>query len=204
MAGPYRSLTLAALIGVLVVHAVPGFAQTNTVLFADARHSSTTAAREYDAARSASYDGACLAANLKVPGPYEGLVATMLERSPTFRRQCARIAQAVHLTVELRSESRAPRSTAAWTTIARRPADGRLHAIVRLGPATNSVELIAHEIEHVIEQLDGVNLRHMASLRATGVQVCAGCAEDQMFETRRAIAVGRQVAREVDSSQRGD
>jgi hypothetical protein len=204
MTATHRSLTLASLIAVLTVHAVPGFAQSNTVLFADAHHSSTTAARAYDAGRSASYEGACLAGNLEVTPLYETVVATMLERSPTFRRQCARIAQATHLTVELRNEARAARSTAAWTTIVRRPHDRRLHAIIRLTPSVSSVELIAHEIEHVIEQLDGVNLRHKASLRASGVQVCA-CGDDQMFETRRAIAVGRQVAREVqDSTARGE
>jgi hypothetical protein len=202
-----RSITLAALATVLSVHAVPGFAQTNTVTpvtFTDALHSSTTAAREYVAARSAAYDGVGLAPNLIVTSLYETVVASMLERSPTFRRQSARIAQASELTIEVRSEPRGAKSTLAWTTILRHAESRELRAIVHIVPGTSAVELIAHEIEHVIEQLDGVNLRHKASLRATGVRVCA-CGDGEMFETRRAIAVGRQVFREVqETSGRGE
>ena len=54
------------------------------------------------------------------------------------------------------------------------------------------VELIAHELEHVIEQLDGVDLE---------VHVRTGMAwkrEDGAFETRRATEVGKRVAREVN------
>ena len=47
MAAVHRSITLVTLVGVLGVHAVSGFAQTNTTATddADALHSSSTAAR---------------------------------------------------------------------------------------------------------------------------------------------------------------
>ncbi|HEV8144527.1 MAG TPA: hypothetical protein VGQ77_16830 [Methylomirabilota bacterium] len=62
---------------------------------------------------------------------------------------------------------------------------------IRLAPFDEAVELIAHELEHVIEQLDGIDLE---------VHARAGTAwkkEDGSFETRRAIEVGRRVAQDV-------
>jgi hypothetical protein len=54
-------------------------------------------------------------------------------------------------------------------------------------------ELIAHEIEHVIEQIDGVDLRVQSLLPGTGVRSCM----DGSFETVRAVRVGRRVAQET-------
>jgi Tol biopolymer transport system component len=53
------------------------------------------------------------------------------------------------------------------------------------------IELIAHEIEHVIEQLDGIDLE--AHARTGNVWK----KEDGAFETWRAIEIGKRVAREV-------
>ena len=200
MAAVHRSITLITLASVLGVHAVSGFAQTNTTAThdADALHSSTTAARVYVAARSAAYNGITPASNLTVTTLYQTVIETMLERSPTFRRQYARIAQATGLTIELRNEPRANGLSSAWTTIFRRQeTPNQRHAVVNIVPGTRAVELIAHELEHVIEQLDGVNLREKAALRTSGVRSCE-CGDKERFETNRAIAVGLQVAREVD------
>jgi hypothetical protein len=51
---------------------------------------------------------------------------------------------------------------------------------------------VAHEFEHVIEQLDGVNLRDLER-RGQGAWKSGG----RMFETQRAITVGRRVWREM-------
>jgi len=53
-----------------------------------------------------------------------------------------------------------------------------------------TAELIAHEIEHIVEQLDGVDLEAQAG---NGAVWSSG---HRTFETRRAIEVGRRVARE--------
>jgi hypothetical protein len=200
MAATHRSITLIALVSVLSVPAVSGFAQTNTNApdDTDPQQSSTTAARVYVAARSAAYDGIRLASNLTVTSLYQTVIDTMLERSPTFRRQYARISQATGLTIELRNEPRANGLSFAWTTIFRRQdVPNQRHAVVNIVPGTRAVELIAHELEHVIEQLDGVNLREKAAWRTSGVRSCE-CGDKERFETERAIAVGLQVAREVD------
>ena len=64
-------------------------------------------------------------------------------------------------------------------------------AQVYLQPSVDATELIAHELEHILEQLDGVDLQAQAG---NGVVWKAG---DGVFETRRAIEAGRRVAREV-------
>ena len=69
-----------------------------------------------------------------------------------------------------------------------------IEADVQLGPSGDPVLLIAHEFEHILEQLDGVDLPSMATRVATGVRLVP---ESGHFETDRAIAAGRQVASEV-------
>ena len=69
-----------------------------------------------------------------------------------------------------------------------------MEADVQLGPSADPVKLIAHEFEHILEQLDGVDLASMATRVATGVHMVPGSGH---FETERAIAAGRQVASEV-------
>ncbi len=66
---------------------------------------------------------------------------------------------------------------------------------IHLTRIEDPVELIAHEIEHVVEQLDEIDL---------GVYVGSGNVwkrEDGAFETRRAIEVGRRVAHDVSTAQ---
>jgi hypothetical protein len=122
---------------------------------------------------------------------YRDKIAAMVKRSVMFRRQCLRLAAAPHLTVTLRNFHH-PSGPKARTTI-RRTADGRLSAIVDIQPLGDLEELIAHEIEHIIEQLDEVDLPERAALRGSGVRICG----DGTFETERAIHVGRLVARQA-------
>jgi len=61
--------------------------------------------------------------------------------------------------------------------------------------------LIAHEFEHIIEQLDGVDLPLMASRTASGVHRVPG---SEHFETDRAIAAGHRVSEEVSRGRTRD
>ena len=54
------------------------------------------------------------------------------------------------------------------------------------------VELIAHELEHVLEQVDGTDLARLARQGLDGVVEWGGA-----YETARARSVGRLVAREA-------
>jgi hypothetical protein len=138
--------------------------------------------------------------NVVVADLYVSEFRSMLGASATFRRQCARIAAAHHLTVTVMPAVLADlRSNQAFTRMAFRR-DGSIRADVTIGAPSALLELLPHEFEHVLEQLDGVDLASMARLRATGVHRAAA---GEPFETERAIAAGRQVAREIREWRRG-
>ncbi len=140
-----------------------------------------------------------LPANVVIAPPYRDTVESMLLSSATFRHQCSRIGRAdyLHVVIE-RSLAPGNNSGAAVTRITRRPSGG-LDANVRVGYLGDPVELVAHEFEHLLEQLDGVDLASMAARPATGVHATSPSGH---FETDRAIAVGRKVAHEVYGSGR--
>lgn len=138
--------------------------------------------------------------NIAVSATLQPIVDRMLRQSATFRRQCSRIgrAQALVVTVGYGLQVGRIGISTASTTVRRRP-EGRIEAAVQLGTLDNPVELIAHEFEHILEQVDEVDLSAMAALPATGVRMVAAAGH---FETERAIAIGRQVAGEVRNARR--
>ena len=64
--------------------------------------------------------------------------------------------------------------------------------LIELRAAARYVESMAHELEHVLEHLDGTDLPRLARQRVNGV-VRSGA----QYETARAQWVGRRVAAEV-------
>jgi hypothetical protein len=78
-------------------------------------------------------------------------------------------------------------------TAIHRFANGAIRADVVVLFGENYRELLAHEFEHVIEQVDGVDLRQEAA------QGRAWLLPGGAFETRRAFATGVQVLREAES-----
>ena len=137
-------------------------------------------------------------ANIAIPDTLRATVASMLRESPTFRRQCQRIASTPNLEVVVnRNLLPASHEAVAFTRVTRRP-DGAVEATVQIGALGDDVTLLAHEFEHIIEQLDGVDLAAMASQPDTGVYLHAASGQ---FETERATAAGRRVAREVDDAR---
>jgi len=129
--------------------------------------------------------------NIVMAPEYDELVDAMLRLSPTFRAQCSRIARASGLRVTVRRSLLAP-SQSALTRMVRQ--HGRLEAEVEIGPFGDVIVLVAHEFEHIVEQLDGVDLASMAGRSGTGVRADPKTGH---FETERAIAIGQRVAREA-------
>ena len=116
----------------------------------------------------------------------------MLEKSATFRSQCRRIAEAPQLYVRVKLDMRlTARTYRAVTTICRQRS-GAIIAAIDITPFGDPAEWVAHEFEHLIEQLDGINLRDLER-RGQG----AWKSGNQMFETERAVRVGRRVSREL-------
>jgi hypothetical protein len=133
--------------------------------------------------------------NLNVSPVYRDLIDRMLRRSATFRRQITRIAAARQLTVFLRQIPQASRHDVRATTRFVRQDDGYLSAHIIISPLQDDVELIGHELEHVIEQLDDVDLVAKAGRPNSGVHKIATL--ELVYETTRATRVGLQVAQEA-------
>ena len=121
----------------------------------------------------------------------QSMVRWALEHSPTFRQQCRVLAAAPRLRATV---SVAPGSPVRRRVRARRFVRGsgeHSPRTSRSGASPDLTELLAHEFEHLIEQLDGVDLRALAK------EGEARRLPDGAFETDRAIAAGQQVAGEV-------
>jgi hypothetical protein len=130
---------------------------------------------------------------LVVTGTLEGAVDDGLERSPTLRRLCEGLAAARSVVAmewgRTDSQSRA---------ISRMEVhDGVVVAVVSIPPVAEAIELIAHELQHVIERTRGLDFEVESKRPRSGVWRAFGG-----WETQAAIDVGRQVAREVQEARR--
>ena len=200
MRGDCSRLAIACASIVLSVASVPGLAQSNGARWRTASAESLSPTSAGGAAvytdSSLTADAIVLPANLNVPSAYRAMLETMLARSAMFRRQCLRLAAAPHLDVVVRVLHPNGGRVRARGQI--RPESGdRVSALVEINPADDFVELLAHELEHVIEQLDGIDLDAKAALSESGVRRCA----DSTFETNRAVRVGTLVAFQARSGR---
>ena len=134
---------------------------------------------------------ASLPFNLIVPDTIKPLLTSTWQRSPTFRRQCARLAEHPEVVVQVELTVRL-RGRVARSRVERRPEGLTAAMQIALREPTSYVELIAHELEHILEQLDGTDLARFARQRVDGVLPGNG-----QYETIRALSVGRAVAREA-------
>jgi hypothetical protein len=128
----------------------------------------------------------------------ESIVHEMWHRSPTFRRQVMRLTDEPALVVTIaiwRVESwSGPRARTRFSL--ERGLLRRAQVEVKLAGEVSLVELIAHELEHVLEQLDGVNLVQAA--RGPGATAIRD-EREHSFETARARQVGLAVAAEYQA-----
>lgn len=127
---------------------------------------------------------ATLPTNVEIPAEMRAELVKTWQRSATFRQQCARIAAASHLTIRMEYLIRTAlqlQSYRALTTYKRRP-DGTAHALVRISIDSLLPELVGHEFEHVIEQLDGLPLRTLATYANASVTR----SDNGIYETERA------------------
>lgn len=178
---------------VLSVFSVPAFSQPDTAGgSASLDRTSFTAAARYDPARTSPRER-FLPDNLVATPGLVPIIRTMLERSSMFRRQVARIAGAPDLTVRIEHSFGLLTARRAQTRVVR--SGSHCTAVIEITLRDDTVELIAHELEHVIEQLDGVDLR--AHARRSHSSVRAIGSDETTFETRRARSVGLVVAQEV-------
>jgi hypothetical protein len=137
-----------------------------------------------------------MAGSFRVAPELRDIVLELCRRSSTFRRQVARLSDADGLTVTVQQVVFPP--TAAWRAqAAMKRVRGQLRsASVRVdaGGVQQVAELIAHEFEHILEQLDGVDLKRWVG--RSGVRRVGPDHDDAPYETERARRVGRLVAGE--------
>jgi hypothetical protein len=130
------------------------------------------------------------ARNIRVGFPLEPCVRTMLSRSSTFRHTYLTIANRHGVRVNLSLVPARNLSVRAQTVV--RSFEGQHVADIRLYTTVDLVELIAHEMEHVREQLEGTNFLLLSVARVSEVRRVG-----TSFETRRGIETGLRVAEEV-------
>ena len=119
------------------------------------------------------------------------LLTRMWRSSATFRRQCAQVAEHPEVTIRVALD---PRTThgRALSRVDRREADLSASVQIEMRDPTRYIEYLAHELEHVLEQMDGTDRVRMARQHVDGVVNVDG-----VYETARARSVGRAVAREA-------
>ena len=125
-------------------------------------------------------------------GMLEQHTIQLLEHSETFRAQCRRIAAAPSVRVRFELGKTSESGSRAQAVINRYEA-GAVVAFVTVRFAEDYFELIPHELEHVIEQMDGVRLTEELVARR------AWLAPSGNYETRRASTIGIKVRRELNA-----
>jgi len=141
--------------------------------------------------RSSTLEDTGLPSNLAAAAVFKPYLERMVRMSPTFRRQCTRLGAAASVRVQLRLEDPQRRPSFRARTVVERDQGVVAAAHIFLSPSPDAFELIAHELEHILEQLDGVDLE--AQLGSGNVWK----REDGAFETRRATEAGRRVRGEM-------
>ncbi len=130
--------------------------------------------------------------NLRVPRDLRPLLQQALQKSPTFQRQMKTLlkTQRVRMSV-VYGGLRGLRLFQAQSTVTHHEW-GALVVDTQLYAPADMVELFAHEMEHVCEQIEGLDLPSLAGRHDSGVYDVGG-----HFETLRAITAGRRVSREA-------
>jgi hypothetical protein len=197
-----RCATVAIALSVsTVVSVVPAFSQSASGrLWADLARPSDADRTRVGVARVLNagvwpHAPIALPPNLIVPPFLRSAVDSMMRASPTFRRQCVRIANAPRTIVVLGYFQPQDSERIRARTVVSTTPEGTRVAMVAIRPVDDPVELIAHELEHVLEQLDEVDLPALATVPTSGVRRC-DCGKET-FETIRAARAGLAAAAEV-------
>ncbi len=129
---------------------------------------------------------------LLISGDLREFAELAWNHSATFRDQCRQLG-AARAVVIVRSSQETFRAKARIGL----SADGVTVAHVSVRRSPLAVELIAHELEHVLERTEGINYLLQTTRPHSGVSRSASG-----FETRRADDAGRRVAEEVRAATR--
>lgn len=140
--------------------------------------------------------------NIQVTPVLERVVVSLLGVSPTFSKQCDRIAAEPLVRVMVGLLRKSDEACCRARTLLRRYPSGVLLAFVEIPSPLRTeeyAELLGHEFEHIVEQIDDVELK-------AGAHRPEGTARSgaRTFETERAHLAGKAVAAEVQDNRAGD
>lgn len=147
--------------------------------------------------RACDADGGRLPDAVQIERTLLTRIKVMLKSSPTFREQCLRVAATRLLYIRVRLNGSLVDYRFRARTRILRFQSGVIIAEVEIRTAWAPDEWIAHEFEHVLEQVDRVPLVELAA-RSNSVWRTS----DEMFETERAIRAGRTVVEEIRRAQK--
>ena len=135
------------------------------------------------------------APRIRIDELFEPVVDDLQQASPTFLRQFARIAETPLVSVSVRALPKGEESCCRARTTIRRYQSGAIIAWVEIpSPRTREeyAELLGHEFEHILEQIDLVDLDVQADAGGGATRLAEGT-----YETGRAQRAGLAVAREA-------
>jgi hypothetical protein len=129
-----------------------------------------------------------LPSNLILSEDVKRIFERVWRKSPTLRDQCRRIARAPWARIRLCFVVKTSDRYYALTTRTRY-VDGPVTITVRIFVTGRYVEVLGHELEHVLEQIEGLDLE------AQALKECSGVFRDEngFYETKRAVNAGRKV-----------
>lgn len=137
-------------------------------------------------------------ANISAPKMIETVIKEMLIVSPTFRKQCQKIARLPRLRIRIVLISNLAGKFYRALSYVKKHDDGLVSVKIKIFFPDNPVEIIGHEFEHIVEQIEDINLHALASSKSIDVQRH----RDGTFETDRAMAAGRRVLKEYQYNGR--
>lgn len=133
-----------------------------------------------------------LPSNIKTSKDLQLLLVKIWKNSDTFRGQCEKIAAAPQAHIEIKIMPNI--GCRALSSI--KKSNGQLEITIQLAPMSPNlyVELIGHEFEHILEQLEGIDLRSLANKPKSRVYRLY----NGSFETDRAVQAGQTIAYEYE------
>lgn len=135
-----------------------------------------------------------LPASIQVDELFASIVDDLLASSPTFARQCERIEAAGIVRISIRALPKGEESCCRARTTIRRYPSGAMIAWIEIPTPRRwleNAELLGHEFEHVLEQID------LVDLTGPGDQGGGARLSDGAYETARARRAGEAVALEA-------
>ena len=153
---------------------------------------------------AASDETFSIPANLHMSRDLQPRFNVMLAASPTFRSQCQRLADQTDLYVRLIVDPRLTDGPIRAQSVISRLRSGAVVAFVSIGASPDPAEWLAHEIEHVIEQLEGVKLHALAAMNQNVWRTSRDTFETDRAHPRRPCRARRGAQRRTAGCRAGN